>query len=75
MFPKTENIFENRAVDDDVKNEIPIQNIEKNVEQLDVGITPSELESFMGDENNKFQHKLSMLAIDKKDRKFLEYLQ
>ena len=49
--------------------------MEKIVEQLNVGIKPSELEFFTGGENCKFENQLNLLGTDEKGRQFLEYLQ
>ena len=75
LFPKAEKVFQDQPIKDEIKNEVSHPTMEKVIEQLNVGITPSELQFFTGGKNKKFENKVNFLVIDQNGRQFLEYLQ
>ena len=75
LFPEADQVLKDEKIENEIRNEVLLPNIEKILQELNEGKTSVQLKIFVGWENKKFQSKAIQLELSENNIEFLRYLQ
>lgn len=65
MFSEADQALKDKKIEDEIRNEILLPNIEKILQKWNEGKTPVQLDFFIGGENEKFSSKAMQIGLRK----------
>ena len=75
LFQETDQVLNYEKIENEIRNEVPLPNIEKVIQELNEDKTPVQLEFFAEGGHEKFQSKEMQLDLSENNIEFLRYLQ